>query len=169
MNDIERHNALLKAIDNKSIENIEKALGKKGTADFQENLVKGLKASYTNVNSILHREDSNNSQNLLEIKQNKLLFKNLLKIAEKHSLDLSSSINGLIDRLQRDLKAFQKSGKKMENTDHPLYKMANSLIEYDIRAEARLVMKPAVHLIKSENTEPTSVPRTKSNSTEKSR
>lgn len=92
----------------------------------------------------------------------------LVIIADKHNLDRERT-TPLFDRVLRDLGAFKKSGKEMTNTEHPLYKMANSLIEYDIRAEAKLVMKPAAHLMNSEKTPTPNTPYTKPKSTGKAR
>jgi len=163
MNDIERHEALLKAVDNRSIKDIEKALGKPETQDFQANLVKGLKSAYTNVNSIFHREDENKNHNEEEVRKNRLLFKNLLKVAENHKLDLSNDTNDLIDRLERDINAFRKSGKTVESKEHPLYQMGEYFIKYDIKKEAAKAMKPVADIMQKVdiNTKP-SLPKQKS-------
>lgn len=147
----DKYEKMLQGVDSKSQKAIKEQLSP-NTPEYAQNIVDSLKQSYTNVNSVLHRDDSNITANKKDIKRNKTLFKQLLKIAEKDNVDLDDLKNELIDRLERDLEAYKKSGKKMEEESHPLYEMGMAFVNHDINAEAKRLGAPAREVIQNTDT-----------------
>ena len=137
LGDVARHEKLIEAVEKKSLKGIRSALGLEGTDEFKENLVKGLKQSYTNVNTVIQRDDFDGDFTKPEIKNNRLLFKNLLKIAANDGIDLSESRNSIIGTLERDIAVFRKNNKAEVKKDHPLYEMGMKFVEYDEKMERR--------------------------------